>query len=51
MKKFIVTKQYKSGSTLPTVVAWFDDAKDAQEYARLSNLSDKEHKYVVYWQN
>ena len=51
MKKFIVTKQYKSGSTLPTVVAWFDDAKDAQEYTRLSNLSDKEHKYVVYWQN
>lgn len=31
MKKFIVTKQYKSGSTLPTVVAWFDDAKDAHE--------------------
>ena len=50
MKKFIVAKIYKS-NVLPSVIAWLDDAKDAHDYARLSNLSDKEHKYVVYWQN
>lgn len=51
MKKFIVTKHYRSENILPTVVAQFDDAKDAHDYARLSNMSDKEHQYVVYWQN
>ena len=50
MKKYLVVKQYHTATILPSVVAWFDDFKDADTYARLSMTTDSNYKYWVFIQ-
>lgn len=45
MKKYVVIK--KIGSFSPSIVGCFDEEQDANEFARLSNISDG-FEYSVY---